>query len=103
MGATLCRTSRSMKAVKLVPPGDGLLWGLALLSCLLGGWLLGYGVSPSIRDWRTSGIPSKLNGVSSVNDPASYLELPSWKSEPRTKKSDSVNWSGDSGATDGSN
>jgi len=103
MGATLCRTSRSMKAVKLVPPGDGLLWGLAVLSCLLGGWLLGYGVSPSIRDWRTSGIPSKLNGASLESEPVSSREPLSWRSVPTTKKSDSVNWSGDSGATDGSN
>ena len=103
MGATLCRTSRSMKAVKLVPPGDGLLWGLALLSCLLGGWLLGYGVSPSIRDWRTSGIPSKLNGVSWESDPVLSRELPNWRNAPRTKSNDSVNWSGDNGATGGSN
>lgn len=85
MGARTWRTRQPMK--NEAPPGDILLLVLALLSCLLGGWLLGYGASPLIRDWQTSEQLSRPNGAFSASNPASSRELPSWRNVPMTKSS----------------
>jgi len=79
-------------------PGDMLLLGLVVLSLPLGGWLLGYGLSPWIRDWKI-----KLSGEYLVNEPALSRELPSWKNEQTTKSNDSASLNAEPGAMGGSN
>jgi len=88
---------------KTAQPGTMLLLGLVVLSLPLGGWLLGYGLSPWIRDWKISELHNKLNGEYLASKPASSHELPSWKNEQRTKNNGSESWSGERGAMGGSN
>ena len=53
---------------------NGLLPGLVAVSCLSAGWLLGYGLSPSIGVSTTSPTIKVSSGKSSMNVPADRQE-----------------------------
>jgi hypothetical protein len=72
-------TTGQTQLSRMAPPGDTLLLGLALLSCLLGGWLLGYGLSPWIRDSTTFAAPPWTSDGLSSPAPISPHEWPRWR------------------------
>lgn len=79
MGARACHKRWVAKTGDRL--GDGWLLGLALLSCLLGGWLLGYGVSPFVRNWQISAKPMWSFDAASTPEPTSLRESLSWRQD----------------------
>ena len=72
---------------------SGLLPGLVAVSCLLAGWLLGYGLSPSTDAWTISHLARVNNGKFLTNVPAYRQDWAKsnakWSDSERTLKHDS--------------
>ena len=85
----MCPTRTTTKQTELA--GDWWLSGLVALSLLLGGWLLGYGLSPWIGDSTTLPTIKSSSGKYSTAVPVWRQDWNASNGRPRTKNSESGN------------
>jgi hypothetical protein len=75
------------------PSGNPWHYGLVALSLLSGGWLLGYGLSPSMTGWTDSPMDNANNGKCCPSVPAYRQGFPNLNEKQRTRKNASASWS----------